>query len=175
MSGATSELVHLFRALKAPAAARALPALAERAREESWSYEVPASAALKRGFRKGQPRRGAQDQGRPLPGTKDARGVRLRFQRSVKKQILEHLGQLDFLHGRQNVILLGPPGHRQDTPRYRARRPRVPDRTARSLRDRYRMGRKARRRQAPGSDRGRAQASCTDPATRGRRGRLHPV
>jgi hypothetical protein len=35
----TAELAHLFRALKAPAAARALPALAERAREEQWSYE----------------------------------------------------------------------------------------------------------------------------------------
>jgi hypothetical protein len=23
--------------------------------------------------------------------------------------VIEHLGQLDFLHGRQNVILLGPP------------------------------------------------------------------
>jgi DNA replication protein DnaC len=34
-----AELAHLFRALKAPAAARALPALADRAREESWSYE----------------------------------------------------------------------------------------------------------------------------------------
>jgi len=38
MSKAASELAHLFRALKAPAAARALPALADRAREESWSY-----------------------------------------------------------------------------------------------------------------------------------------
>ena len=34
MSKTTSELAHLFRALKAPAAARALPALADRAREE---------------------------------------------------------------------------------------------------------------------------------------------
>ncbi len=32
------------------------------------------------------------------------------FQRSVKKQIIEHLGQLDFLHGKENVVLLGPPG-----------------------------------------------------------------
>jgi DNA replication protein DnaC len=32
------------------------------------------------------------------------------FQRSVKKQVIEHLGQLDFLHAKQNVILLGPPG-----------------------------------------------------------------
>jgi hypothetical protein len=34
MSGSASELAHLFRALKAPAAARALLGLAERAREE---------------------------------------------------------------------------------------------------------------------------------------------
>jgi DNA replication protein DnaC len=28
----------------------------------------------------------------------------------VKKQVIEHLGQLDFLHAKENVILLGPPG-----------------------------------------------------------------
>ena len=28
----------------------------------------------------------------------------------VKKKVIEHLGQLDFLHAKQNVILLGPPG-----------------------------------------------------------------
>ena len=33
-----SELAHLFRNLKAPAAARALPKLAQRARDEQWSY-----------------------------------------------------------------------------------------------------------------------------------------
>ena len=47
MSQATSELHHLFRALKAPAAARALPKLADRAREEEWSYERFAAALLK--------------------------------------------------------------------------------------------------------------------------------
>jgi hypothetical protein len=41
-----AELVHLFRALKAPAAGRALPALADRAREESWSYERFAEVLL---------------------------------------------------------------------------------------------------------------------------------
>lgn len=43
---ATSELAHLFRALKAPAAARAMPTLAERAREESWSHERFLEAVL---------------------------------------------------------------------------------------------------------------------------------
>jgi DNA replication protein DnaC len=48
MSGRpTSELAHLFRALKAPAAARALPKLADRAREEEWSYEQFAATLLK--------------------------------------------------------------------------------------------------------------------------------
>ena len=32
------------------------------------------------------------------------------FQRSVKKTVVEHLGQLDFLHAKDTVILLGPPG-----------------------------------------------------------------
>ena len=41
-----SELAHLFRAMKAPAAARALPKLAERARVEEWSYERFAQALL---------------------------------------------------------------------------------------------------------------------------------
>jgi hypothetical protein len=39
MSRPATELAHLFRALKAPAAARAMPKLADRAREEAWSYE----------------------------------------------------------------------------------------------------------------------------------------
>jgi DNA replication protein DnaC len=41
-----AELTHLFRSLKAPAAARSLPKLAERAREESWSYERFTEALL---------------------------------------------------------------------------------------------------------------------------------
>jgi len=41
-----SELAHLFRSLKAPAAARALPKLAQRAREEEWSYERFCEALL---------------------------------------------------------------------------------------------------------------------------------
>src|SRR4051794_38264287 len=47
MSRPSSELAHLFRALKAPAAARALPKLADRARAEEWSFEHFAAALLK--------------------------------------------------------------------------------------------------------------------------------
>ncbi len=111
MSGTTSELAHLFRALKAPAAARALPTLAERAREESWSYEKFLQALLSsevsaRDSHGGEHRIKAAR----FPARKTLEEFDFTFQRSVKKQIVEHLGQLDFLHGRQNVILLGPPG-----------------------------------------------------------------
>src|SRR5271170_3505226 len=111
MSGATSELAHLFRALKAPAAARALPNLAERAREESWSYEKFLQALLSsevssRDSHGGENRIKAAR----FPARKTLEEFDFTFQRSVKKQVIEHLGQLDFLHGKENVVLLGPPG-----------------------------------------------------------------
>ena len=46
MTKTASELAHLFRAVKAPAAARALPVIADRAREKSWSYERFAEVLL---------------------------------------------------------------------------------------------------------------------------------
>ncbi len=111
MSGSSSELAHLFRALKAPAAARALPVLADRAREESWSYErfleVLLSAEVNtRDSHGGENRIKAAR----FPARKTLEEFDFTFQRSVKKQVIEHLGQLDFLHAKQNVILLGPPG-----------------------------------------------------------------
>ena len=111
MSGAASELAHLFRALKAPAAARALPALADRAREEGWSYERFAQALLStevsaRDSHGGEGRIKAAR----FPARKTLEEFDFTFQRSVKKTVIEHLGQLDFLHAKDNVILLGPPG-----------------------------------------------------------------
>ena len=45
-----------------------------------------------------------------FPARKTLEEFDFTFQRSVKKQVIEHLGQLDFLHAKENVILLGPPG-----------------------------------------------------------------
>ena len=45
-----------------------------------------------------------------FPARKTLEEFDFTFQRSVKKAVIEHLGQLDFLHGKENVILLGPPG-----------------------------------------------------------------
>ena len=111
MSGATSELAHLFRALKAPAAARALTTLAEKAREESWSYEKFLEALLATEV-SARDSHGGENRIKTarFPARKTLEEFDFTFQRSIKKQVVEHLGQLDFLHGRQNVILLGPPG-----------------------------------------------------------------
>src|SRR5438128_6668276 len=106
-----SELHHLFRALKAPAAARALPKLAERAREESWSHErfleaVLSTEVASRDSHGGESRIKAAR----FPARKTLEEFDFTFQHSVKKQVVEHLGQLDFLHAREHVVMLGPPG-----------------------------------------------------------------
>ena len=111
MSRAASELAHLFRALKAPAAARALPALADRAREQSWSYERFAEALLSTEVASRDSHGGeARIKAARFPARKTLEEFDFTFQRSVKKTVVEHLGQLDFLHARENVVLLGPPG-----------------------------------------------------------------
>jgi DNA replication protein DnaC len=110
MSG-TAELTHLFRALKAPAAARALPKLVERARSEEWTYERFAEALLSTEISSRESSGGQlRIRAARFPSHKTLEEFDFTFQRSVKKQVIEHLGQLDFLHGKENVVLLGPPG-----------------------------------------------------------------
>jgi DNA replication protein DnaC len=106
-----SELPHLFRALKAPAAGRALPKLAERARAEEWSYEKFAEALLGT-ERSSREAHGGESRIRfaRFPSRKSLEEFDWSFQRSVKKEVVLHLAQLDFLLAKENVILLGPPG-----------------------------------------------------------------
>jgi DNA replication protein DnaC len=107
----TSELAHLFRALKAPAAARALPKLADRAREEQWSYERFAEALLATEVSSRESHGGeSRIKAARFPARKTLEEFDFTFQRSVKTTLIQHLGQFDFLHGRENVVLLGPPG-----------------------------------------------------------------
>jgi len=111
VSSKTSELDHLFRSLKAPAAARATPALAKRAREEEWSHERFLEAVLSTEVGSRQSSGGElRIKAAKFPARKTLEEFDFTFQRSVKKTVIEHLGQLDFLHGRETVIMLGPPG-----------------------------------------------------------------
>jgi DNA replication protein DnaC len=141
----TSELSHIFRAMKGPAAARAMPRLAERAREESWSHERFLEAVLSTEISSRESHGGeARIKAARFPSRKTLEEFDFTFQRSVKKQVIEHLGQLDFLHGKENVVLLGPPRHGQEPPRGRHLGQGLPGRSARRLRHRHRMGRAAR-------------------------------
>src|SRR3954465_11931935 len=114
MTRPTSELAHLFRQLKAPAAASALPKLADRARSEDWSYERFAAALLKteidsRDSHGGQSRIKAAR----FPARKTLEEFDFTFQATLRRETVLHLGQLDFLAGKENVVLLGPPGTAQ--------------------------------------------------------------
>ena len=106
-----AELAHLFRSLKAPAAARALPKLAERARAQEWSYERFAEALLASETSSREAHGGAaRIRAARFASRKTLEEFDWSFQRSVKQELVLHLAQLDFLLGKENVVLLGPPG-----------------------------------------------------------------
>jgi DNA replication protein DnaC len=84
----TSELSHLFRALKAPAAARALPKLADRARSEDWSYERFAEALLSTEHASREARGGeGRIKAARFPARKTLEEFDFAFQRSAKKTL----------------------------------------------------------------------------------------
>ena len=110
-----SELAHLFRSLKAPAAARALPKLAERAREEDWGYERFAEALLSTEVASRESHGGeSRIKAARFPARKTLEEFDFTFQRSVKRQVVEHLGQLDFLHATRERRPARPARDRQD-------------------------------------------------------------
>jgi DNA replication protein DnaC len=97
--------------LKAPAAARALPKLADRARAEQWSFERFAEVLLKteidsRDSHGGQ----ARIKAARFPARKTLEGFDFAFQTPIRREQVLRLGQLDFLAGKENGVLLGPPG-----------------------------------------------------------------
>jgi DNA replication protein DnaC len=107
----SAELSFLFRALTAPAAARALPKLAERARAEEWSYERFTEALLQTEVASRDGHGGeARIRAARFPARKTLDEFDFSFQRSVQKTLVLHLGQLDFVAGKDNIVLLGPPG-----------------------------------------------------------------
>src|SRR6266567_653660 len=109
--GSEAELAYLFRALKAPAAARSLPKLADRARAEEWSYERFVQTLLETEVSARDSHGGeARIRQARFPARKTLEEFDFTFQRSVKKTVIEHLGQLDFLHAKDCIVALGPPG-----------------------------------------------------------------
>jgi DNA replication protein DnaC len=107
-----SELAYLTRALKAPTLREAVPRLAERARAESWSHEEYLAACLQREVSARESHGGeGRIRAARFPARKALEDFDYDHARALKRDTIAHLGALDFVTARDNVVFLGPPGH----------------------------------------------------------------
>lgn len=85
--------------------------LAERARQENWTFETYLARVLEEEVlaREASGGRLRVRAARP-PAIKAIDDFDFTFQRSVKKQVVLHLAQLDFLLEAKNVLFFGPTG-----------------------------------------------------------------
>jgi DNA replication protein DnaC len=106
-----AELAYLTRTLKAPSLAAAVDRLAERARAESWTHEEFLAACLQREVAAREAHGGeARIRTARFPARKALEDFDYDHQRSLKRDTIAHLGTLDFVTARDNVVFLGPPG-----------------------------------------------------------------
>ena len=106
-----SDLAYLCRALKAPSLAHSIERLAERARAESWTHEEFLAACLEREVASRADHGGeARIKAARFPARKTLEDFDFEHQRSLKRDTVLHLGTLDFVAERSNVVFLGPPG-----------------------------------------------------------------
>jgi DNA replication protein DnaC len=106
-----ADLAFLARAMKAPALLDAAERLAERARTESWTHQEYLAACLQREVAARDSHGGEQRirQAR-FPAIKTLEEIDTAHLRGMTRQQLAHLGTLDFIAGKDNVVFLGPPG-----------------------------------------------------------------
>ena len=106
-----SEVAFLTRALKAPTLREAVGRLAERARAESWSHEEFLIACLQREVAARESHGGeGRIRAARFPARKSLEEFNFEHARGLKRELIAHLGTLDFVTARENVLLLGPPG-----------------------------------------------------------------
>src|SRR6478736_6445399 len=107
----TGELAFLTRALKAPTLRDAVDRLAERARAESWTHEEFLAACLQREVSARESHGGeGRIRAARLPGRKSLEEFDFDHARGLKRDQIAHLGTLDFVTGKENVVFRGPPG-----------------------------------------------------------------
>jgi DNA replication protein DnaC len=107
----TAEIAYLTRALKAPTLRESAGRLAERARSESWSHEEYLAACLQREVAACDAHGGeGRIRAARIPARKSIEEFDFDHARGLKRDQVMHLGTLDFIAGKENVILLGPPG-----------------------------------------------------------------
>ena len=106
-----AELAYLTRALKAPALREALPRLLERAHADGWSHAEFLAACLEREVTARAAHGGElRVKAAKFPARKSLEEFDFAHASGLKRDQVAHLGTLDFITARENVIFLGPPG-----------------------------------------------------------------
>jgi DNA replication protein DnaC len=106
-----AEVAFLTRALKAPTLRESAGRLAERARAESWSHEEFLIACLQREVAARESHGGeGRIRAARFPGRKSLEEFDFDHARGLKRDLIAHLGTLDFVAAKENVVFLGPPG-----------------------------------------------------------------
>jgi len=106
-----AEVAFLTRALKAPTMRDAVERLAERARAETWTHEEFLIACLQREVAAREAHGGeGRIRAARFPARKALEEFDYDHARGLKRDTIAHLGTLDFVAGKENVIFLGPPG-----------------------------------------------------------------
>lgn len=106
-----AEVAYLTRALKAPTLRESVDRLAERARAESWSHEEFLVACLQREVSARESHGGeGRIRAARFPARKSLEEFDFDHARGLKRDLIAHLGTLDFVVAKDNVVFLGPPG-----------------------------------------------------------------
>lgn len=106
-----AELAFLTRALKAPSLREAVPRLAERARAEAWTFEEFLAACLQREVAARDAHGGeGRIRAARFPARKSLEEFDFDHARGLSREVIAHLGTLDFVAAKDNVVFLGPPG-----------------------------------------------------------------
>jgi DNA replication protein DnaC len=107
----SAELAFLTRALKAPTLRTSAARLAERARAESWTHEEFLVACLQREVAARESHGGeGRIRAARFPARKSLEEFDFDHARGLNRDTVAHLGTLDFVTARDNVVFLGPPG-----------------------------------------------------------------
>jgi DNA replication protein DnaC len=107
----STEIAFVTRALKAPTLRESVDRLAERARAESWTHEEFQLACLQREVAARESHGGeSRIRAAHFPARKSLEEFDFDHARGLKRDLLAHLGTLDFVTAKDNVVFLGPPG-----------------------------------------------------------------
>jgi DNA replication protein DnaC len=106
-----AEVAYLTRALKAPTLRESVSRLAERARAESWTHEEFLVACLQREVSARESHGGeGRIRAARFPARKSLEEFDFDHARGLRRDLIAHLGTLDFVTAKDNVVFLGPPG-----------------------------------------------------------------